>query len=154
RDGKTIRVRASGVVIRDTADSIVGATMMVEDITRQKDTEQALLETVTKDARVGLALVDRDYRYVFVNQAYATVLGLETDDLIGRTGPEVLGPIFEQEIKERADRALAGERIRYELHVPKRPDWAHDRYFEVAYEPPIDDGPNACMVVVIMDSSE
>jgi hypothetical protein len=49
---------------------------------------------------------------------------------------------------------LAGERIRYELHVPKRPDWAHDRYFEVAYEPPIDDGPNACMVVVIMDSSE
>jgi two-component system cell cycle sensor histidine kinase/response regulator CckA len=154
RDGKTIRVRASGVVIRDAADSIVGATMVVEDITRQKDTEQALLETVTKDARVGLALVDRDYRYVFVNQAYATVLGLETDDLIGRTGPEVLGPIFEQEIKERADRALAGERIRYELHVPKRPDWAHDRYFEVAYEPPIDDGPNACMVVVIMDSSE
>ena len=44
RDGKTIRVRASGVVIRDPEDSITGATVVVEDITRQKDTEQALLE--------------------------------------------------------------------------------------------------------------
>jgi two-component system, cell cycle sensor histidine kinase and response regulator CckA len=164
KDGGTIRVRASGVLIRDAVNLITGATVVVEEIASAiegnqvsekalKD-QQALLETVTTDARVGLALVDREYRYVFVNPTYAMVLGLEADDLIGRTAPDVLGPLFEAQIKERADRALAGERIRYELQVPKRSGWTHDRYFEVAYEPPTGEGADACLVVVVMDITE
>lgn len=116
--------------------------------------KEALLRTVTEDAGIGLAMVDREYRYLYANPAYARILDLNAAGLIGQLAPDILGPVFEQKIKPNADRAFAGERVRYELQIPKRPDWTADRWFEVVYEPPASDSADACLLVVIVDISE
>jgi PAS domain S-box-containing protein len=70
----------------------------------------ALLETLFRNAPVGLAFVDRDLRYVHVSDALAAIGGLSREQLIGKTVPEArprlwpsVGPYFR--------RALAGETI-------------------------------------------
>lgn len=60
-------------------------------------------------------IVDADYRYVWVNQAYKKRHGLQQEGIEGRTVPKVLGAdYFRQTVKPRVDRCLAGEVQRYE----------------------------------------
>lgn len=60
-------------------------------------------------------IADADYRYLWVNQAYMERYGLEREEIERRTMPEVLGAdYFEQTVKPRLDRCLAGEVQRYE----------------------------------------
>jgi PAS domain S-box-containing protein len=50
----------------------------------------SLLDTVFSTAPVGLALVDRDLRFVRVNETFAAFNGRPVRELVGRTVPEVL----------------------------------------------------------------
>jgi PAS domain S-box-containing protein len=50
----------------------------------------SLLDTVFSTAPVGLALVDRDLRFVRVNETFAAFNARPIDDLVGRTVPELL----------------------------------------------------------------
>jgi PAS domain S-box-containing protein len=50
----------------------------------------SLLDTVFSTAPVGLALVDRDLRFVRVNETFAAFNGCPVRDLVGRTVPELL----------------------------------------------------------------
>ena len=60
-------------------------------------------------------IVDADYRYWWVNQAYARMNGLSSKEIEARTVPEVVGrDHFLQTVKPRIDRCLAGEAQRYE----------------------------------------
>lgn len=60
-------------------------------------------------------IVDTNYRYLWVNQAYATMYGLQQEEIGERTVPEVLGEdYFRRAVKPRIDRCFAGESQRYE----------------------------------------
>jgi PAS domain S-box-containing protein len=50
----------------------------------------SLLDTVFSTAPVGLALVDRDLRFVRVNETFAAFNAAPVDELVGRTVPELL----------------------------------------------------------------
>lgn len=157
KDGQAVWVKVNATLIRDGAGEIASTAAIIEDITDRRlgeerlRVQEALLRTVTDDVRVGLAVVDRDYRYMFVNPAYAEVLGLDSGDIMGKTVPEVLGSVFETQVRPHADRALAGERVRYELRVPKRKLWSGDRYFDVVYEPREAEQSEAGILVIIVD---
>jgi PAS domain S-box-containing protein len=63
------------------------------DNARLHDTAErslSLLDTVFSTAPVGLALVDRDLRFVRVNETFAAFNHRPVDELVGRTVPELL----------------------------------------------------------------
>jgi PAS domain S-box-containing protein len=124
------------------------------DITAVKAAAAALRESeeqlrlVTDNARVGLVMINRDHRYTFANAAYAESMELPFADLAGRRVAEVLGPLYEEQVRPWLERGLAGERVSYEL---RRQTPQGLRHFTVRYEPRNIGVPTAFVVVVIAD---
>jgi signal transduction histidine kinase/CheY-like chemotaxis protein len=63
-----------------------------EHALQEKDRSLALLDLVFRGAPIGLAFVDRDLRYVRVNEALAEINDVPVEAHLGRTVAEVLGP--------------------------------------------------------------
>jgi two-component system NtrC family sensor kinase len=61
-----------------------------------------------------MAYMDRSRRHRYVNQEYAAFMGVRPQDLIGRTVAEVIGPDASDSTQPMAERALAGETVRWE----------------------------------------
>ncbi|MDB6026149.1 MAG: two-component hybrid sensor and regulator [Verrucomicrobiales bacterium] len=114
---------------------------------------EAVLRTVTNEARVGLVMVNRDRRYLFANHAYAEILALPNADIVGQRVADVLAPMYNQ-IAPRLDAAFKGERVSYELHMAVHPKSGEERFYEVVYEPRIDKSVEPYVVVVIVDITE
>jgi signal transduction histidine kinase len=64
-----------------------------EEALREKERSLALLDTVFRGAPIGLAFVDRELRFVRVNEALAAMNGAPVEAHLGRTVAEVLGPL-------------------------------------------------------------
>jgi PAS domain S-box-containing protein len=100
-------------------DLIPGTTTSVGsfmDITGQKETEAALrkYEQMVKSSTDYMALLDCDYVFQEVNQAYQKAFGQPRSEIVGRTAARVYGrELFEEHQKPRLDRCLSGE----EVHV-------------------------------------
>jgi PAS domain S-box-containing protein len=113
--------------------------------------EKALLRMVTENARIGLVVVSPDRRYVSASASYAEILGLSSSALVGKEVADVLPDVYEEQVRPRLDRAFAGERVTYELHMPTADGY---RYYTVNYEPTWVDGTVALVVVVITDITD
>jgi len=101
--GEPLRLTTAG--IREVA--VVGAVLQqvegellrhrhdleraVADRTAELERLNARLETVYATAPVGLCFLDRDLRFVMVNEHLAAINALPAQDHIGRTIPELLG---------------------------------------------------------------
>ena len=109
------------------------------------------LRMVTENARVGLVIVDRERRYVYANSTYAEILGMQSEPIVGRRVPDLLGSVYEEQIRPRLDRAFAGERVAYEL-CRQRGD--REVFYAVRCEPMRVDGEVPQVVVVITDLTE
>jgi len=121
-----------------------------EDALRERE---AVLRTVTTEARVGLVMVDRERRYLFANQTYVDILKLPDSNVVGKRVPEVMERVYDQ-IKPHLDRAFAGERVTYELRVPPGAGSDIERFYEVVYQPRIQGVAEPYVVVVIADITE
>ena len=55
--------------------------------------QMAMFETVFDRAPVGLAVLDRDFRYRMVNAAIADINGVAAAEHIGRTPREIVPPL-------------------------------------------------------------
>lgn len=118
---------------------------------RLKKSEK-LLRTVTDDARVGLALVDADQRYLFANSAHSEMLNLSDGDLTGLRVGDVLADVYEEQIRPRLERCLAGNTVRYELR--RKREGAEDRYYAITYEWQQDDNGATHVAMVFFDITE
>ncbi len=80
-----------------------------------------------------ISLVNRDYRYEFVNETYCREAGLSMDRILGKTVAEVWGADrFETRLKGLLDRCFAGE----EAHDIDRFRFGdRNRYIHVSYYP-------------------
>jgi PAS domain S-box-containing protein len=78
---------------------ILGVTA---DITRRKELEQRMqaqfeeLETIYQTAPIGLAMIDRQFRYVRVNRWLAQINGIPVEAHIGRTFRQIIPGIADQ----------------------------------------------------------
>ena len=157
RDGTKRNLHVTKIPVFDAVGKIIGSQGLLFDITARKRAEEALRESVerlgsvTDNARVGLVMVNRERRYTFVNSTYIEILRLPSSEIVGQRVADVLGPLYEDQIRPRLDRAFAGERVTYELHQP-RPEG--DLFYAVKYEPTMADGIIAFVVVVITDLTE
>ncbi|TWI77508.1 PAS domain S-box-containing protein [Desulfobotulus alkaliphilus] len=93
----------------------------------------ALPQSVMDALPHPIAMVGRDYRYQYVNLAYARFFGRNAEEIKGLSVTDLMGEaLFEQSIKPHIDRCLGGETISYEVFVPfpgKGPRWMHMQYF-------------------------
>ena len=116
RGGRQGWVRATKVPLLGAEGVPIAVLDTYEDISAQKQTEQALqryrhMVEATTDA---ICLLDHNYRYQVVNRTYADWYGYDDSSILGKTVAEVLGTeAFEQRLKPRLERCLAGETIGY-----------------------------------------
>lgn len=159
KGGARIPIDDSAAPIRSATGEMLGVVLVFHDVTEQRRAGKALrererlLQAVADGARVGLVIINHRYEYLFANQAYGNVVGLEKETIVGQKVPDVMAAGWSQ-IQPRLDRALAGERISYELKLsPVAGSSEAERLFTIIYEPQNDEG-EATVVVVMVDISE
>jgi two-component system, chemotaxis family, CheB/CheR fusion protein len=102
---------ASGVTtaLRNEKGELIGFTKVLRDMTERKESERALLEAGTTTRRlaeeleaiydtspVGMSQLDRELRFVRINDALAKMHGIAVADHIGRTIREVMPVIADK----------------------------------------------------------
>lgn len=142
RDGQGNIARFSAVM-RDISDTLAAQ--------RETLRQSATLRSVADAMPATVAVVDRDWRYRFVNRAFSAWWGKPQDQIVGRSAREILG---EAELARRRpwiERALAGEAVNFELEYPGREQNSHQI---ISYIPlRLDDGQDGGFVVIANDIS-
>ncbi|WP_275941366.1 PAS domain-containing protein, partial [Planosporangium flavigriseum] len=101
-DCRSVPVRgADGAVVRwvGTATDVDGQKTLEENLRRsERQTAETLtlLETMQAAAPVGLAFVDRDFRYARVNDTLAAMAGMTVDEMVERRVAEVIPAAWPQ----------------------------------------------------------
>ncbi|MFP5205908.1 MAG: PAS domain S-box protein [Acidobacteriota bacterium] len=95
---------------------IGGIVLLTEDITQRKLAESALreskdlLQLFIEHAPAGLAMLDREMRYLAVSRRWIEMHHLDGEDIVGRNHYDLF-PALSDQWKEEHRRALAGEAI-------------------------------------------
>jgi PAS domain S-box-containing protein len=97
---------------------------------------EAQLHAVTKVTPVMLAQCSRDLRYLFVNRAYAEMLSLKPEEIIGRPMVDIVGAKAYAAIRPYVEKVLTGVPVEYEEDVPLRR--VGSRALRVVYMPDTD----------------
>ena len=128
----------------------------IQDITDRKQAEEErqryeAMATATSDL---MALVDTEYRYRAINQAYRDQHRRPPEEILGLTAAEVFGEkVFEEKLKPGLDRCLSGEQVNLETwwDVPSR----GRRHLDVRYDPFYEaDGSVSGVVVALRDTTD
>jgi PAS domain S-box-containing protein len=108
------------------------------DITEKQRAEDALRDTSAQFRRfldtapVGLVRCSSDMRYLAANPAYAEIVGVPLDQIVGRPMIEVMGAEALQAIRPHVDRVMKGQRVEYETLLPYR---SGSRHVHVVWTP-------------------
>ena len=123
KDGRVIDVLTSHSPIRDSAGNIVGASIILQDITALKQAQAAAkasegrYRVMFENAAVGITRVDLSGVLVDVNQKFCELLGYTREELIDRTIKDITHPddygqgaAYRSEITQGAIKAAIGEK--------------------------------------------
>ena len=90
----------------------------IRDVTAEKDAEVSLQTYVhiVSASSDFLTLIDRQYIYRAISNAYAQCLQQQRESLIGRSMADIMSSdVFESVLKPKVDRCLGGERVSFQL---------------------------------------
>lgn len=148
KDGQEKLVEVSGNIITDESGRLVTIGIMTDETWRSEAEEQLRrYEQILSATNDKMSYLDRNYVYQAVNKAYLKAHQKEYNEIVGHSVAELLGEeVFQNHVKEKLDRCLAGELIRYE-------DWFDfplkgKCFMEVQYQPHTDDEGNVLGVIV------
>src|SRR5919202_5308967 len=109
KDGSRADVSVTISPIHDATGAVVGASAIARDIGEHKraeaaarqaraelEAERGLLDALFRTAPIGFAFLDRDLRYVRINERLAEINGRPAADHLGRTGREMVPELAEQ----------------------------------------------------------
>lgn len=117
------------------------------------EAELALLRGVLDAAPARVCVISRERRYLYVNRDFAEFAGRPAEEILGMTTAELIGPELVTRLDPVADRALAGETVRFE-------DWVHyrragRRYISYVFAPIAGmDGPRDAFINYMRDLTE
>jgi diguanylate cyclase (GGDEF)-like protein/PAS domain S-box-containing protein len=116
RDGRQKWVSASLLMVRDESGKPLHFEGSVVDIDQRQEMQLALLQsenkyrTLVEHSQVGVFIMLGD-RYVYVNQAFAGMLGYEEQALVGLDFRDIMAPESIQQSERRSAQRLAGEPV-------------------------------------------
>jgi PAS domain S-box-containing protein len=96
---------------------ITGFSEFIRDITERKRNEENMMkyQSVVSSTTDGIALLDKEYRYIIINDAYMRFSGINREKFIGMTVANYLGEdLFQRHIKPKLDSCLQGENVNYQ----------------------------------------
>jgi PAS domain S-box-containing protein len=134
--GRRIWVRVIGEAVRDDNGGICRLEGAIQDVTARRDAEDEAqrLATVVSDTLEhisdGFCMIDRNWRFTFVNREAERQVGRSRESLVGRViwdlYPEMLGTIFETSYR----RAMAtGETVEFEAWFDPLASWFSVRVY-------------------------
>jgi len=109
RDRSLVWGRLSISLLRGGPSPLVLA--MVEDITEKKTLQEEVLKIFVKDVPAGVAMLDRDMRYLQVSDRFCADYGIDSSQVLGRSHYEFF-PDIPGHWKESHRRGLEGETLR------------------------------------------
>jgi len=112
------------------------AVTLAYAIARQR-TLAKVLEQAVNNMPVHFAYVDADCRYRFNNRAYIEACSRDSRDIHGKTMRQVLGEENYPKVETNLGRALAGQRVDFELRLD---EGARTRDLSVTYLPDVASG--------------
>ncbi|KAA0876605.1 hybrid sensor histidine kinase/response regulator [Nitrincola tapanii] len=133
------RPDGSVLVIRGNPMPNGGYVNTYMDVTEQKRIEEALRESeqniriYTDNVPVLIAYLDPQMNYLFVNKAYADTFNVDRHKIAGLPCYKVLPPHEYEYRRQYIDKALKGERQRFETRLPTKD--GSIRFAEVTYIP-------------------
>jgi PAS domain S-box-containing protein len=110
--------------------AIVSERRRADKALRAKESQ---LRAITDITPVMLTQCSRDQYYSFVNRAYAEMLGLVPEQIIGQPIPHIIGDEAYKTILPHIAQVLQGEAVEYELELPYQ--HTRRRFMRVAYKP-------------------
>jgi len=127
KDGREVPIEDSAAPIKDSAGNLIGVVLVFHDVTAKRRAQAALRESeerfhaVFESSSDCILVWDRQYNYLYANQAAIDHVGTRRDKVIGKNIRDGLGhiPDFMHLWMARVDRAFAtGEPFRVEDAVP------------------------------------
>lgn len=151
---------------RDAHDAVDGVILVFNDVTKIRQAQADLMrneglvrqrvqeiETLYRTAPVGMAMIDRNHRFLRMNQRFANLAGHGVEALMGRALADVL-PLLAERIEGALKEAFddAKEIANVEANVRINGDPARD--FLVDIYPYEEDGRVTALGVVLKDVTE
>ncbi|MBB3230267.1 hybrid sensor histidine kinase/response regulator [Halomonas stenophila] len=135
-----VRYRQDGSVLEVQGNPMPGGGFVYtyQDITQQKRIEEALIRSenniriYTDNVPALIAYFDKECRYLFTNRAYEQAFGIDRNAVIGKPLQEVIPEELALEREPWIERALAGERVSFEVSLRLAEGL---RYMLVTYTP-------------------
>jgi PAS domain S-box-containing protein len=150
--------RREGPLDLDLLEVLEAIGSQIGQFLKRKQNEESIrtteqqLRIITNALPSLIAYVGRNGRYGFVNRAYVEWFGLSPHEIVGKPVCEVLGEAAFETIRPYVDRALSGERLRYEARMSYRKSRA--RWIEASYVPDVRaDGSVAGFFALVTDIS-
>jgi len=153
KDGTEIPIELRGKIVE--IDGEKRMLVSVRDITGRKRFEEQLkhYKMAVEGSDDLMAACDKNYNYLFANNAYAELYQQNKDNIATKNVAEVVGEeIFEDEVKPRIDKCLRGERTEYEMS--RFHPLLGERKLKVVYYPLREDGKTHGIVGVLSDITE
>ncbi len=158
KNGTFFDVLYSSSPIRE-GDRITGLVVVFRDVSEQKRSDELLkqnarqLGLIADTAPVFISHCDRQRRFLFVNKPYAERFGINSEDCIGKSIAEIIGPEAYELIREYIEIVLTGQRIDFEIEVPYLR--IGKRFMHCSYAPEFDAAGNVIgWVAAITDITE
>ena len=138
KDGSEIPIEMSIAALETDAGWTANA--FLHDISERKrvreqiQTSERRLRDITDNLPVLIAYIDDQQRFRFCNGTFIDWLGAEPTEMLGRTVLEVTGPELYEQRRELIERALAGERVAFELSSTAM---GRTRHLQTTYVPDV-----------------
>lgn len=128
----TVEINTGKIILQDE-ELILAVTRDISERKRYEEEMQRYKQIISSTPD-GISLLDKDYKYLIINDAYEHFSGKKKEQIIGLTIAEYLGEeVFNSHFKDNFDRCLNGE-------VVKCQEWVHyptigRRFVHVSYFP-------------------
>lgn len=139
-------------------DEVDGIIVFALEVTEQVEARKAVelsekqLRLVTDSLPVLIGYLDKEERYQFANKAYEQWFPFKAETLLGRNVKEVIGNDAYLSVKGYMGRALAGEAVSFEAHMPYRENFV--KYIQTNYVPDLQNGKVQGFYTLVTDVTE
>jgi PAS domain S-box-containing protein len=158
-DGTRVPVLMNVAPLKSRSGRMQGAVCSFQALTERKRIEDALraseaeLQSVINRTPFMLVRCSRDLHYRFVSQAYAQLVGVPREQIIGKTIAEAIGDKGFKTLRPHIEKVLRGEATEFDCEI----DFpvAGTRRLHIAYRPETDaDGKVDGWIASLLDITE